>query len=106
MVQLPRAFLQEAEFRAAVDRVAQSLAPDVERIITELDYDWSGEPVAWLMTIVSDDVYRNDRAHDVANEVRKLVREQIDPPQEWGIWAVVRIRTHTEQVEIERRNVA
>jgi hypothetical protein len=106
MVRLPLAFRKDDEFRAAVDRVAQSLAPDVERIITELEYDWDDEPVAWLFVIVSDEVAARGRVREVMNKVRQLVDEQIDPLNNWEIFAATRVRTHTEQAEIERRNVA
>jgi hypothetical protein len=105
MVQLPRAFLQENEFRASVDRIAQSLAPDVERIITSLDYNWDNEPVAWLFVIVSDEVYQRGQTHEVMNQARKLIDEQIDP-HEWGLWTLPRVRTHSEQADLERRGVA
>ena len=106
VVQFSRAFLHEDEFRAAVDRIAQSLAPDVERIITKLEDDWNGELYADLLVIVSDDVVRRDQVHEVANQVRKAVNEQIDPRLEWGIRALVGVRTRSEQAEIEQRNVA
>ena len=106
MVQLPRAFLQEAEFRAAVDRVAHSLSPDVERIITTLEYDRDGELYADLLLIVSDDVGRRDEIHEVTTKARDLIFEQVDPLLEWGVWPLVSVRTHSGQAEMERRNVA
>ena len=106
MRQFPRAFLEEREFRAAIDRVAQSLAPDVVRIITTLEDDWNDGLVAHLLVIVSDDVARRDQVHEVANQVRKLVDDQVDPLLDWGIWAIVRVRTQSEQAGIEQRSVA
>ena len=105
VVQLPRAFVQEREFRAAVDRVAQSLAPDVTRIITTLEFDWNDEPVASFMVIVSDDA-RRDRFHDVARHVEASIEEQVDPHLEWGVWPFFNFRSQSEQTELEQRHVA
>jgi hypothetical protein len=89
-----------------VDRVAQSLAPDVVRVITTLDYDWSDKLAVFFMIIVSDDVDRRGQIHAVAKRAEAAIEEQVEPLFEWDVFPFFTVRTESEQVEIERRSVA
>jgi hypothetical protein len=106
MAQISRAFVHQNDFMTAVDRVARSLAPDIARVITTLDYDWTGQPAVFFMVIVSDGVAQSDRTREVMNRFETFIEEQIEPHLEWDVWPFFNVRTESEQAEIEQHPVA
>jgi len=48
VVYIPKAFVLQTEFEAAIARAAQKLAPHVVSVIPTLGEDWSGEPAVFV----------------------------------------------------------
>ncbi len=103
---VPTAFVQQARFEEAVARVAQRLAPAVVSIIPTLGNDWSGEPAAFFMVILSDAASRRDQLLNVSNHVSQAVVEQVQPLEQWGVLPYFNFRSHSEQAKLNQPTLA
>jgi len=100
---LPRAYIYESRFLAAVDRVAKSLAPDVVRIITEFGPDWTGQDAVFLMTILTDEAARHERILAASNRVEEAIYQQVRPLERWGVFPYFNFRGQSAQAAMEQR---
>jgi hypothetical protein len=98
----PRAFNKPAEFEAAVQTVAKQFAPDVVEIRVTLEEDWSGDPAAGIMVIVADSIGGGSEIHAINKRVKKAIWDQLDPPEEWGVYPYFSVRTHAEQAQLDQ----
>ncbi len=99
---VPAAFVQQAQFQAAVARVAQGLAPDVVSIIPTLGNDWSGEPAVFFMVILADAATQRDRLLGIASQVSEALVQQVQPLEQWGVLPYFNFRSHSEQDKLQQ----
>lgn len=84
-METPRAFIQRAAFEAAVEQAAQSLAPEVVRIIPTFGADSSEEPAVFLSVILADSVLASAELGRIANQISWDFVRKVWPAQEWGV---------------------
>lgn len=53
---VPPAVTKQAEIDAAIERVQQSMGPEVVRIRYEIGEDWSGQGAIFFRIVLKDDV--------------------------------------------------
>jgi hypothetical protein len=106
VVNLPRAFVKEARFQAAVARAAQRLAPHVVSIIPTLGNDWSGEPAVFFMVILTDAASRRDQLLNVSNQVEQAIVEQVQPLEKWNVLPYFNFRSQSEQANLDQPTLA
>jgi hypothetical protein len=106
VVYLPKAFAQPARFEAAVGRAAQRLAPQVVTVIPTLGNDWSGEPAAFFMVILSDAASRRDQLLGVSNRVSEAIVQHVQPLEQWGVLPYFNFRSQSEQAKLNQPALA
>ena len=82
---LPKAFVQQNQLARAIAEVEVLLSPNVARIRYELGDDWTGDPAVFFRIILSDDASREDQLWSVTNEVSRVIEEQVEPLEQWGV---------------------
>jgi hypothetical protein len=105
-VYVPRAFVHQARFDAAIARVAQSLAPQVVSIIPELGNDWTGEPAVFFMVILADAFSGRDRLLDIINRVSETLEQKVQPLERWGVLPYFNFRSQSEQAKLNQPTLA
>jgi len=85
-VYIPRAFVHQARFDAAVQRAARKLAPRVVRVTTRLGEDWTGEPAAFLDVVFDDSVFSSGELGAVIHDVKWAFMDQVQPAERWGVY--------------------
>lgn len=106
MAYVPTAFAQQAQFQAAVSRTAQQLRPNVVDIITTLGNDWSGEPAAFFMVILSNAASQRDQLLRVTNQVSNAIVQMVQPLEQWGVLPYFNFRSEAEQARINQQPLA
>ena len=86
--------------QAEIDKIAQSLAPDVVRIRYDFNSDWSGEHSIFFRIVLSDDASREDRLATVAGRVKNRLLEGLHL-LEWDLLPYFNFRSKSEQEELE-----
>jgi hypothetical protein len=91
--------VNQAKVDAAVERAAQSLAPDVVRIRYSFDDDWTGDPSIFFRVLISDEAAGRPKLSDLAEIVRSRLRNEVKT-DELGIHAYFDYRSLSEQSEL------
>jgi hypothetical protein len=105
-VYVPRAFSHQAQFEAAVARVARKLGPDFLSVTPTLDYDWQGEEAVFFLVVLSDAASRRDQILRSTDKVSDAIRQQVQPLEEWGVLPYFSFRSESEQARIDQRALA
>ena len=105
-VYVPTAFARQAQFQAAVSRAAQQLRPNVVDIITTLGNDWSGEPAAFFMVILSNPASQRDQLLRVTNQATNAIVQMVQPLEQWGVLPYFNFRSEAEQARINQQPLA
>jgi hypothetical protein len=92
-------YVNRQEVDAAVERAAESLAPDVVRIRYSLDDDWTGEPSIFFRVLISDEAASRADLSELAECVAFTLRRQVRT-DELGIHAYFDYRSLSEQAEL------
>jgi hypothetical protein len=74
---LPSAVTKQSEIEAAIQEVANALAPDVVRIRYEIGEDWSGQWAIFFKVVLSDDAARR-RLLEVETKIAWGLAERLD----------------------------
>ncbi len=84
-MQVPRAFVRQAEFEAAVAEAAGKLAPQVVSVEPSYDYDWTGEPSVFFKVTLSDTPMPEGRAPLTLGRLSFEIVRAVQPLEEWGV---------------------
>jgi hypothetical protein len=96
---LPPAMTRQAEIDAAIQRVQQSVGPDVVRIRYEIAEDWSNQWAVFFRIVLKDDAARR-RLRDVATKVVWGLARELDFPS-MGVSAYHNFRSESEQAMLQ-----
>jgi hypothetical protein len=96
---LPPALTKQAEIDAAVQRVQQTVGPDVVRIRYEIGEDWSNQWAIFFRVVLTDDAARR-RLRDVATKVVWELARQLDFPG-MGVFPYHNFRSESEQATLQ-----
>jgi hypothetical protein len=105
-VVLTKAFLQESEFQAAIARAAEQLAPDVVEIRASLGENWRGDESVFFTVILADAATNRDRLLAVSKRVQRYIEWEVEPLEQWGVLPYFKVRSQSEQADIDRRSRA
>jgi hypothetical protein len=94
------------EFNHAIQAVAARFAPNVVEVRVTLDEDWSGDPCARIMMIVSDSLKGAREIRQATRVLEEAIEKEVDPDEEWGVYPYFNVRTALEQVQLDRLTAA
>lgn len=94
---LPKAFIEERQFAAAVAEVERMLRPEVLRIRYTLGEDWTGDPAVFFRVVISDAFSGRDQIWKVTDHVSTTLEQQIEPVEQWGVRPYFNYRSQSEQ---------
>ncbi|MGO9262996.1 MAG: hypothetical protein ACLQU1_42970 [Bryobacteraceae bacterium] len=100
---LTRAFLHAREFAEAVEKVEQKLreSGSVIRIRHELDYDSTGDPAVYFRIVMPDSSLTKDKLLRATDDVANALVEDLDLPEQWGVYPYFRFRSQSEQEKMQ-----
>ena len=96
---VPSALTKHAEIETAIQRVQQSIGPDVVRIRYEIGEDWSGEWAIFFRVVLADDAAKH-RLREVATKVVWGLAQQLDFPG-MGVVPYHNFRSESEQAALQ-----
>ncbi len=96
---LPSAVTKQAEIDAAIQRVQQTVGPDVVRIRYEIGEDWSGQWAIFFRVVLTDDAAKR-RLRDVATKVVGELARQLEFPG-MGVFPYHNFRSESEQATLQ-----
>ncbi len=103
---VPRAFVHQSKFKAAIARAAKRLAPDVASIIPTLGDDSSGERAVFFMVILSDIANRREQLLNVTNQVSNTIFNGLEPLEQWGVLPYFNFRSQSGQAKLNEPALA
>jgi hypothetical protein len=92
---IPAALTKQAEIDAAIQRVQQSIGPEVLRIRYEIGEDWSGQWAIFFRVVLTDDAAKR-RLRDIASKVVWGLARELDFPG-MGVFPYHNFRSESEQ---------
>ena len=98
---LAKAFAQQAELDQAIDRVKQSLGPDVVRLRYTLGQDWSGESAIFFRIVLSERASRRDQLWNSTSQIETAIVQQLQPLEQWGVLPYFNYRSQSEQATLQ-----
>jgi hypothetical protein len=96
---LPSAVRKQAEIEAAIQRVKESIGPDVVRIRYEVGEDWGGEWAIFFRVVLTDDAARH-RLREVTTRVVWELARNLDFPA-MGVFPYHNFRSESEQATLQ-----
>lgn len=96
-MQLPRAFLHEDEFAAAVKKVEEKLGCEVVHISHSVDYDSTGDPAVHFRIVMPDKSFEKDQLLEKTRHVSFVIARELQPEERWGVYPYFRFRSQSEQ---------
>ena len=98
---IPKGVAQQEQLAEAIASVERMLGPDVVRIKHALGTAWSGEDAIFFKVVLSDSASNPSRLHAVTSRVREIVRQQVDPLNNWGLVPYFTFRSQSEQAMLQ-----
>jgi len=105
-VYIAKAFAHQAQFLAAVDRVASSLPPEVAEVISTLGTDWDGESAVFFKVILKDDAIPRPHLLAFTKQVSGAIVRQVSPLEEWDVLPYFRFLTQAEYSRVKEKEPA
>ena len=101
VVYIAKAFAQQAELDQAIDRVKQSLGPDVVRLRYTLGQDWSGESAIFFRIVLSERASRRDQLWNSTSQIETAIVQHLQPLEQWGVLPYFNYRSQSEQATLQ-----
>lgn len=95
-----RTRVDEQEIAARVAELERRFAPDVVRVRYKVKNDSSGDPAIYFRVLLTDEASGPGRLGQMVNDVRRVIRTEIDPLNNWDLLSYVRFRNQSEQAEM------
>ena len=96
---VPRAFVNQTEIGASVERAAQLLYPDVVRIRYQFGEDWTGDPSLFFRVLISDEASRQQNLRELSQRITATLRGQVQA-EEQGVSVYFNLRSVSEQEQL------
>ena len=96
---IAKAFVQQAQFFAAVARVASAL-PTLS-ITPSLGTDWNGESAVFFQIILADGTPRGQLLI-LTKQISEAIVQQVQPLEEWGVLPYFDFHTQSGHATIEQ----
>ena len=93
---LAKAFAQQSQFFAAVDRAASALQPRVVSVTPTLGNDWNGESAVFFEIVLADGIPRAQLL-PLTRQISESIVQQVQPLEEWGVLPYFNFLTQSEQ---------
>jgi hypothetical protein len=71
-----------------------------------LESDWSGEPAAFFLIVLTDAASRRDQLLKVMKQVSHTIVQQVQPLEKWGVLPYFNYRSESEQARITQQTLA
>ena len=105
VVYIAKAFAQQAQFFASVDRVASALPGHIVVSITPtLGTDFNGESAVFFQVVLADGSPRAQLLN-LTKQVSQAIVQQVQPLEEWGVLPYFNFRTLSEQAKIKETDM-
>jgi len=98
-VQIARAFVQQAEFFAAVAQAASALPTKIVSVTPSLGTDWNGESAVFFEIVLADGTPRGQLL-SLTKQISQAIVQQVQPLEEWHVLPYFNFRTQSEQARI------
>jgi hypothetical protein len=99
IVNIARAFVNQAQFFAAVAQAASVLPAQIVSVMPSLGTDWNGESAVFFQIILADGTPRGQLLN-FAKQISQAIVQQVQPLEEWGVLPYFNFRTQSEQARI------
>jgi hypothetical protein len=100
-VYIAKTVAHQAEFFAAIDQIAGTLAPHVLSITPTLGTDWNGESAVFFDVILADDAAPRLQMVAFTNHVSRAILQRLRPLEDWGVLPYFNFLTQSEQRRIK-----
>jgi hypothetical protein len=97
-VHIAKAFAQQSQFLAAVDKAVSALS--VISITPSLGMDWNGESAVFFQVVLGDGTPRSQLL-DLTKQISRAIVQRVQPLEEWGVIPYFDFRTESEQARIK-----
>ena len=93
----------EDQIRRSMEKAKEELGPDVIRIKTMIDDDWTGEPVIVFRVLISDAAVRKNGIGPISRRVSKRI-ENDEAVEASRLFPHFRFRTDAEQAALKDKD--
>jgi hypothetical protein len=98
-VQVAKAFVQQAQFFAAVAQAASALPAPIVSVTPSLGTDWNGESAVFFQIVLADGTPRGQLLI-LTKQISQAIVQQVQPLELWDVLPYFDFRTQSEQARI------
>jgi hypothetical protein len=98
---VPSGIVNQRQVAAAVQRAADSLAPDVVRIRHAVTLDSTGAAAIFFRILLSDQASREDRLYETTQRISRRILDIVKPMEKFGMEAYFNFRSASEQAKLK-----
>lgn len=93
---MPARYVTDEEIAKEIDRVVQSLGPEVVRVRYQFTHDTAGDPAIYFRVVLAPWAAKRETLGDVAGKIKDTFREELKPTENWGLYTYFRFRSSAE----------
>jgi hypothetical protein len=101
LVQIARAFAQQAQLDQAIAELKPALGPDVVCLTYTLGQDWTGDNAIFFRIVLSDRASRRDELHKATEQMEDAIMLRLEPLEQWGVLPYFSYRSQAEQAVLQ-----
>jgi hypothetical protein len=101
IVNIARAFAQQAQLDEAVGNLKPALGSDVVTLRYTLGQDWSGEPAIFFRVVLSERASQRDQLWSSTSQIENAIMRGLQPLEEWGVLPYFSFRSMAEQAALQ-----
>jgi len=98
---MPSGIVHQRHVAAAVQKAADSLAPDVVRIRYAVALDSTGLAAIFFRVLLSDQASREDRLYETTQRISRKLLDIVKPMEKFGMEAYFNFRSASEQAKLK-----
>lgn len=95
-MRLARAIRKRTQLDQAIEKIKETLGPDVVRLRYNLGEDWTGDSAIFFHIVISDEASRRDRLLTSTQQIQETIVRQLEPLEEWDVLPYFSYRNQSE----------
>lgn len=89
-------YISHEEVAKEVERVVQTLGPEVVRVRFQMTYDTAGDPAIYFRVVLQPWAAKWETLGEATSKIRRTVSEELKPFETWGLFPYFRFRSSAE----------
>lgn len=101
MSTVPSAYVNRSQLTKVVERAIRKVGKDAVQVNYNFDTDSTGDPALFFRIVLTDAASREDRLRESTERIESVLWDEIQPIENWGLFAYFNYRSKSEQEKLK-----